>query len=179
MRSSMSKKRSDRIICGAIHRTTVGRLDHLKIPCRIFVPEQFVDGHQRFRNAEFAHQVVNLGSCALQLGLEPFYGFRGACGLLYVSYLPTLDQAERVPDLVAEIASLLAQRIIVHDIVTGGSGKHDTHTHTVGTVFGYQFQRIGRVAQRLRHLAAEFVTDYTGEIYVVEAACHLQIRNRL
>ena len=67
---------------------------------------------------------------------------------------PAVDEAESVPYLVAEIAALLTQRIIVHDVVPGRSIQHQPHAHTVGAEAVDQFQRIGRVAKTLAHLAA-------------------------
>ena len=156
------------IVCGAVHRGAVGRFHHFEIPGRELIPEQAVNHHQGFGDAELAEEVVDFSHRCCQTGLEPCYSCLRRLRLLSVGHIPAFHQAECIPDLVAEIAALLAERVVIHDVMTGGCGKHYPHADTVGAEFCYEFQRVGRIAERLRHLSAEFVAYDTGEINVAE-----------
>ncbi len=160
---------SERSLIGStVDRLAIGWLDHFEIPRREFVPEEFVDCHQGFRQTELAEEVVDLGNGLVELHLEPFHSLGSILRLSGISHFPTLDKTERVPDFVVEVTSLLAKRIIVKDVVAGRSGKHQTHTHTICTEFLDKHQWVRRVAERLRHLAAEFVADNTCKVDVAE-----------
>ena len=60
-----------------------------------------------------------------------------------VVHLPSLDQTESVPYLIAEITSLLAQCIVKKNIITGRGCKHHSHTYAISTVSINQLQRVG------------------------------------
>ena len=81
---------------------------------------------------------------------------------------PAFNQTESIPYLITEVTSLFAKCIIEKDVVSGRSRKHHTHTYPVGTVLINQFQRIGRVTERLGHLTSQLVTNDTCEINVLE-----------
>ena len=83
-------------------------------------------------------------------------------------HFPSFDQTEGIPDFVAEITSLLAELVVIHDVIAGRSGEHKTHAHTVGAILRDKVERVRRVAERLRHLASDRVTDDTGEVNVIK-----------
>ena len=89
-------------------------------------------------------------------------------GLLDISHFQTFHQAERIPNFVVEISSLLTQCIVVEDIVACRGCEHQTHAHAIGTIFFNQFNRVGRVAKALAHFAAQLVAHNAGEIHVTE-----------
>ncbi len=161
-------------LCGFVidftwYRLSVCRLHQLEIPCRELVPEQLVDRHQCLAEPVFAEQVYHLGSSLAALGLKPAHGDARCLGHLgCVGHLPALRQAESVPYLVVEVASLLAQCLVEEDVVASRSGQHQTHAHAVGTILVYQLQRVGRVAERLGHLASQLVAHDAREVDVAE-----------
>ena len=79
-----------------------------------------------------------------------------------------VDKAESIPNLVAEITSLLTKFVIKHDIITCRCGKHHTHTYTICSVCSNKFQRIRRVAKLLGHFASYLVANDTCEIYIIK-----------
>ena len=81
---------------------------------------------------------------------------------------PAADKSPGVPDFTAEVAALLYLGLIVKYVIACRGAEQHTQTHGVGSVLRYQVKRIGAVAKRLAHLAAELVPDYAGEIYVAE-----------
>ena len=147
----------------------VGWLHHLQIPAGELVPEQAVNSHQRLGDTVLAEQVVYFGIDLFQLGVKP-----GHCGLSgfgrcdVVCYVPTLNQAESVPDLVVEVSALFAEGLVEEDVVAGRSRQHHAHAYTVCTKLLDQFDRVGRIAEALRHLAAEFVAHDTGKVDILE-----------
>ena len=100
--------------------------------------------------------------------MEPLHSDFAALGLLDICHFPTFHKTESVPNLVVEVATLLAKRIVIEDIVTGRSGEHQAHANTIGAETLHQFNRVGRVAERFRHLSAELVAHDTGEIDIAE-----------
>ncbi len=104
-----------------------------------------------------------------QLVAEPFDRQGGSrCLRGAVVHRPALDEPEGIPDLRAEIASLLHLRFIVEDVVAGAGAQQHADADGIGTIFGDEFQRVGAVAQGLGHLAAQFVAHDAGEIHVGE-----------
>ena len=110
-----------------------------------------------------------LGNGGAELRSEPARRHFSHCGLSGgIVDLPAFDEAERVPNLVAEIAALLYKLVIVHDVVAGRGCEHEAHAHAVGTVIADKVKRIGRVSEHLAHLAAYGVAHDAGEVNVVE-----------
>ena len=163
-----------------VDSTTVGGLHNLKIPAGELIPEQAVYSHQCLAQAVLAHQVVHLEGCLGEHSIEPLATQAGSLGLSDGGiYIPTLHEAEGVPNLVVEVTALLAECIIEEDVVAGRSAEHHTHTHAIGTILGDEVERVGRVAEALRHLASQLVAYDTGEVYILEwhvalvlVACH-------
>ena len=153
---------------GAVDGLSVGGFYHFEIPRREFVPEQFVDSHQGFRQAEFAEQVGNFGKRLVEDGVEPADGDFCVFGLFDVGNIPPFDEAERIPYLVVEVTTLGAERFVEEDVVACGCRKHHAHTHAVGAVTFHQFYRVGRAAERFRHLSAQLIAHDTGEIDISE-----------
>ncbi len=170
--------------CSTIGTVAICRLNHLKIPRREFIPEQTICCHESLGDTEFTHKVLDFGKSGVKLSLKPAHCLRRSLRLRLVLNLPTLYETESIPYLVAEIASLLAEFIVIHDIVSGRSGKHQTHTHAIGAILRDQVERIGRVAKAFRHLATDRVAHDAGKVYIVERllthifiACHDHARN--
>ena len=148
---------------------SVGGLHHFQQPAREFVPEEAVHLHQGFAQAVLAVEVSHFGSAAAQFGTEPAESQAGRFGLFgSLIDLPALYQTEGVPDFVAEVAALFAECLVEEDIVAGGGGQHHAHAHAIGTEAGDEVQRVGRIAQLLRHLAAQLVAHDTREVHVAE-----------
>ena len=59
---------------------------------------------------------------------------------------------------------MLAKRLVEEDIVTCRCREHHPHTNPVSTEFLDQFDRIGRVTQRLGHLTTQLIANDTGEV---------------
>ena len=56
-----------------VNGLAVCRFNHFQIPGREFVPEQFVNSHQRFTQTVLAEQISHFGSHFILLGLKPAY----------------------------------------------------------------------------------------------------------
>ena len=167
------------LVCLLVYRLLVCRLDHLKVPAGELVPEEAVNSHQSLRDAILRELVVQLFVGDAEHRLEPFHGNLVCLGLLDIGGLPSLHETESIPNLVVEVTSLLAKTLVEEDVITCRSRQHHTHANAVGAVFVYQFYRVGRVAETLRHLAAKFVAHDTCEVNVLERelahvflACH-------
>ena len=61
------------VISGTVNSLSVSRFNHFQIPGREFVPEQFVNSHQRFTQTVLAEQISHFGSHFILLGLKPAY----------------------------------------------------------------------------------------------------------
>ena len=162
------EERQGSLIRRLVDRLLIARFDHLKVPTAELVAVQFEDRHQGFGQTVFTEQISDLRFGLCQLGIEPLNSITISCWLLAISDFQTLHHAETVPDLIAEVTSLLTQRIIVQDIVSGRRTQQNTHTDTVGTEALDQVQRIGTVTQRFGHLTTQFITYDTGEIHVLK-----------
>ena len=72
-----------------------------------------------------------------QLVAEPFDRQGGSrCLRGAVVHRPALDEPEGIPDLRAEIASLLHLRFIVEDVVAGTGTQQHADADGIGAVFG-------------------------------------------
>ena len=99
-----------------------------------------------------------------------------------VCHLPSFYQTEGIPDLIIEITTLFAERVIEEYIIACRSRKHHSHAYTVSTVFFDgcidcafchtvffdEFDGVGTVAERFRHLTPQLITHDTCEINVFE-----------
>ena len=163
------EERAGRVERCRIDRLSVGRFHHLEVEAAEVVPEEFVGSFERLRDAVGLEVLVDFAQRAAQRLAEPLHGqavvfvLRGL-----VVRRPAVHQAVGVPYLVAEIAALLAERFVEHHVVARRRGDEHRHAHAVGAVFGDQVERVGRVAQLLGHLAADFVADDAREIDVAE-----------
>ena len=152
----------------AVDGLSVGRFHEFEIPAGELVPEEAVDRHQGFAQAVFAEEVVQLGVCFHQLGFKPAGGCFCRLGLFFVSHFPTLHEAECVPYLVAEVTSLFAECFVEEDVVACRCGEHHAHAHAVSTILFDELERVGRVAERLGHLASQLVAHDAGEVDIAE-----------
>ena len=154
-----------------VDRLSVGRLDHLEIPARKFVPEQLVYQHQRFGNAVFGEMLLDLTQRLLEHRVEPA-DCRGVAFALREAFVdrPAAYQTVSVPYFVAEVAALLAERIVEQQVVACGRAQQHGHAYAVGPVLRDQVERVGRVAERFAHLAAQLVADDSRQVDVAERA---------
>ena len=88
------------------------RLDHFEVLCAEIVPDQFVHRIERVRNTEFGKQIVNFRQCLIEFGFKPIDGQLVRGGQIG-GYLPTLRQAEGIPDFITKIPALLHQFFVV------------------------------------------------------------------
>ena len=78
------------------------------------------------------------------------------------------------PELVAEIAALLDLLFIEADVGALRRDAHEAEAESVGAILGDEIERIGRVAERLRELAALLVADQPSEVDVLEGEIGLE-----
>ena len=164
-----------------INGLSISRFHNFQQPRRELIPEQFVNQHQCFAQTIFRKQIGNFNRSCIQSLVEPLnsqmslgWNWNGTFAIS-----PSFNQTESIPYLVAEVTSLFAKGVVEKNIVSGRSRKHHTHTHTVGTILFDQFQWIGRVTERFRHLTSLFITNDSCEVYVLKrhlslvfVACH-------
>ena len=55
---------------------------------------------------------------------------------------PSCNEAERIPDLVVEVSTLLYLRLIIEDIVSCRAAEEHTETHSICTVLLDQIERV-------------------------------------
>ena len=152
-----------------VHLFAESGFDGLQQPSAEIVPEEFIDAHQGVGDAEFGEMVVHRRDGLGEFVVKPSDGGGGGFGLCFVRVgFPALDEAVGVPDFRAEVASLLDHRLVVEDVVAGRRAEQHSQADGVGPVLLNQFERVGRVAQGLAHLAAQFVANDAGEIDVAE-----------
>ena len=157
------------LISTAVDRLAEGGLDELQIPRAELVPEEFVDGHQSIGDAELGVMVFDRLDGLGKEVVEPLDGDpRRLLLLRLLVYAPTADKSVGVPDLSAEIASLLDLGLIVKDIVAGRRAQEHAQTDCIGAVFLDKDERVGAVAEGLAHLAAELVAHDAREVDVAE-----------
>ena len=100
--------------------------------------------------------------------LHPLDGDFVLLALLEVADLPAGDEAQGVPHLVAEVATLFAEALVEGQVVAGRGGEQHAHADAVGAVFLHEHDGVGTVAERFAHLAAQLVAHDAGEVDVVE-----------
>ena len=79
-----------------------------------------------------------------------------------------LPEAAGVPQLVAEVAAKLDVFFVEQHVEAKRRAAHRAKAQGIRAILGNQLQRVGRVAQALRHLAPLFVANDAGEIDVAE-----------
>ena len=137
-------------------------LDSFQIKIAVIPPEEIVE--ERGRGVEFVVFVSGIQFLlhGVQLG-EDIDGVGGGGGAASLSGLH-LPEAAGVPEFVGEIASFLDLTFVKFHVRARGRNPHDAEAQAVRSVGGDQVQRIGRIPQRLGHLASLFVADDAGEI---------------
>src|SRR5262249_19837752 len=81
----------------------------LQVPAAEIVPYERVQYFQRFAQPEFRKQLFNLSPDLPKTVPEPFDGkarVGGQGAVVFLTPFPTLNQLERIPHLVIEIAAL-------------------------------------------------------------------------
>src|SRR2546423_3215684 len=79
-----------------------------------------------------------------------------------------LAEAAGVPKLVAEVTAQLDVLFVVEHVLAERRAAHDAEPERVGAVIADELERVGRIAEALRHLAALLVADDAGEIDVLK-----------
>ena len=77
-----------------------------------------------------------------------------------------LAETAGVPKFVAEIAAELDVLFVEEHVLPERRAAHRAEAQRVRAVLGDELERVGRVAERLGHLAALFVANDAGEINV-------------
>ena len=75
-----------------------------------------------------------------------------------------LPQTRDIPELCGKIAAFFDLLFVEPNVLTTWRDAHQTKSQAVGAIFLNQLERIRRVAQRLRHLSPELVTNQAREI---------------
>src|SRR5437879_12377594 len=78
-----------------------------------------------------------------------------------------LAEAAGVPEFVAEVAPQLDVLLVVEHVLAERGAAHDAEPERVGAVVADELERVGRIAEALRHLAALLVADDPGEMDVL------------
>src|SRR5438309_872908 len=79
-----------------------------------------------------------------------------------------LAKARHIPKFGREITAFLDLFFVEPNVLTARRDPHQTETQAVSAVFVDQVERIGRIAQRLRHLAPLLVADDSGKENIAE-----------
>src|SRR5690606_148936 len=79
-----------------------------------------------------------------------------------------LTETAGVPELVAEVLSALDPVLLEADILALRRDRDDPETQAIGAVRRDEIERVGRVAERFRHLASLRIADDAGEVNVTE-----------
>src|SRR6476646_1968710 len=79
-----------------------------------------------------------------------------------------LTESSHVPELGRKITAFLDLRFIEPNVLSRRRDPHQAKSQTVRTVLADQLEWIRRIAERLRHLPAEFVTNDAGEENMVK-----------
>ena len=96
--------------CGLICRAAVCWLNNLKVPTAKVVPEELIGNHKCLRDAVATEVILNLGKGSVHLSTEPSHcsSVIAALGKGLV-YVPAVDKAVCVPNLITEVTTLLAE----------------------------------------------------------------------
>ena len=109
------------IVSLAINGLLVRRFHYFEEAGAEVVPNKFIDSHQRIRQTVLVEMVVHFGQHLIQAHIEPLD--RSSTGLWLgdiIIHLPALNQTESIPNLVIEVSSLLAQRLVEQQVIASG-----------------------------------------------------------
>ena len=162
-----------------IYGSLISRLNHLEIPAREFIGEQFEGCHQCLVEAILAIEVVDFCYCCTNGSLHPCNSLLVGLRLCNICLFPSLNQAEGIPYFVAESSSLLTEVLLEENIVACRSSKQHTHANTICSILLDKAYGIGAIAETLGHLTTNLIAYNTCEIYAAEGnilqvffACH-------
>ena len=79
-----------------------------------------------------------------------------------------LPEASDIPKFRCEVSTFFNLLFVEANVLAAGRNAHEPKPQTVGAILVDQFKWIGRVTQRLRHLATEFVANEARKINVAE-----------
>ena len=85
-----------------------------------------------------------------------------------------LAEPARIPQLVTKILTTLDPVFLKTDVLPLRRDRHDAEAQAIGTVGSDEIERVGRVAEGLRHLAALLVANDAGEVNMLERNAPLQ-----
>ncbi len=79
-----------------------------------------------------------------------------------------LPKARGIPKFCRKVSAFFDLFFIEADVLTARRDAHETKAQPVGAILVDQLQRVGRVAERLRHFAALLVTNQAREKNIVK-----------
>ena len=152
---------------GNVRRDLAG----LDIPVAEIAPDEVVEFPGRLvelvaveRGADLRDRIVHF-----EKNFEIVGGMFGGRGSRRAVLTPLhLDEPGSVPELVHEVAADLASFLVEQNILALRRDQHQAEPQAVGAVPGNEVERIGRVAERLRHLPSDGVADDARKIDVPE-----------
>src|ERR1017187_981154 len=146
------------------------RLAGLDVPVAILAPEEAVERLRRFVEPVALERCSDVTDGLVELEQDPFVVARQESPVDLALHLAPLHLAEAagIPKLVAEVAAQLDILLVEQHILAERGAAHRAEAQRIGAVLGDEFERVGRVAQALAHLAAQLVADDAGEIDVAE-----------
>src|ERR1019366_5104007 len=136
------------------------------IPIAILAPEEAVERLRRLIEAILGEGSGNVAYGLVELEQDPLVVAGQERPVDLALHLAPLHLAEAagIPKLVAEVAAQLDILLVEHHILSEPRAAHRAEAQRIGSVPGDEFQRVGRVAQALAHLAAQLVPDDASEI---------------
>src|ERR1035437_9943488 len=151
----------------------------LHIPVAILVPEKFIERGGGFAELVFVQRDGDFADGGGELEQNPFvirgeqgafdpalnfkYDGRGVRRCARGGRAPLyLAETAGVPELVAEIAAEFHVLLVEEHVLAERRAAHGAEAEGVRAVLGDEFERVGRIAERLRHLAALLVADDAG-----------------
>ena len=157
------------IVGRAVARFTVGWLGQLQVPRTEVVPDVLVGGHEGLAQAELGKALLDVDEHLLGPGFEPADAGGRMIGLGGgVADFPSFHQAEGVPNLVGEVAPLLAQALVKRQVVAGWRGQQHADANAVRPVLLHELDGVGAVAERLGHFPTLLVPDDARVVDVAE-----------
>ncbi len=151
------------------------RLEHLKVPVAVVVPEELVHRPRHAVHLKGGEGGVHLACGGVEPGENPAVGevavvqVDPAGGRRFAGLVPVHQKkAAGVPDLVREVA---ADFVFIHridDVLPQRRKEEHREPHGVGPVLRNEVERFRGIAEGFRHLPAAIVAHDAGEIHVAK-----------
>ncbi len=117
-------KQTDHLLTGfCIHRLAKGGFYDFQQPGTKILPNQFISSHKGIRYPVFGEMVFDLLQGSGKFGAVPPDAEGSRFGLIPLRDLPTLYQAEGIPDLVCKILALLAEPLVKEEVIPGSGAQ--------------------------------------------------------